>query len=163
MLGRLVGPTPDLEDLVQVTFLEAMRSFAAYRGEASVASWLTRIAVHVACHHLRRGMRRTVPLELIPARDEPRAPRPSPEAELDVARTTARLHQLLDRIKPKKRVAFLLYAVEGYSVEEVAALTGASQTAVKSRLFFARRELQALVKADPALAERARALLGGVP
>ena len=160
-LGRVVGPTPDLEDLVQVTFIEAMRSFAAYRGEASVASWLTRIAVHVAYHHLRRGLRRTVSLELLPAADEPRANRPSPEAELDVLRTTNRLHQLMDSIKPKKRVAFVLYAIEGYTVEEIAAYTGASATAVKSQLFFARRELQALVKADPLLRERAATLLRG--
>ena len=146
---------------MQVTFIEAMKSFPAYRGEASVSSWLTRIAVHVAYRHLRRGVRRTVPLELISASDEPRWPRPSPEGELDAARTAARLHELLDRVKPKKRIAFLLYVVEGHSVEEIAALTGASQTAVKSRLFFARRELQAMVKADPALAERAQLLLGG--
>ena len=162
-LGRLIGPTPDLEDLVQVTFMEAMRSFPAYRGEASVASWLTRIAVHVACHHLRRGVRRTVPLELIPADREPHTGRPAPDVEFDAQRILARLHALLDRIKPKKRIAFMLYVTEGYSIEEIAALTGASQTAVKSQLFFARRELQAMVKADPMLAERARALMGERP
>lgn len=160
VLGRLVGPTPDLEDLVQITFVEAMRSFPAYRGEASLASWVTRIAVHVAWHHLRRGVRRFVSLELLPAESETAALQPAPDGALDSRRTAARLHELLDRIKPKKRIAFLLFVVEGYSVEEIAALTGASRTAVKSRLFFARRELQAMVKNDPVLAEQATALLG---
>lgn len=160
VLGRLVGPTPDLEDLVQVTFIEAIRSFPAYRGEASLASWVTRIAVHVAWHHLRRGVRRFVSLEVVPAAGEAEAPHPGPDGALDSRRTSARLHALLDRIKPKKRIAFLLFVVEGHSVEEIAALTGASRTAVKSRLFFARRELQALVKNDPVLAEQAMTLLG---
>ncbi len=160
VLGRLVGPTPDLEDLVQITFIEAIRSFPAYRGEASLASWVTRIAVHVAWHHLRRGVRRFVSLEVLPAEGETAAPQPAPDGALDSRRTAARLHALLDRIKPKKRIAFLLFVVEGHSVEEIAALTGASRTAVKSRLFFARRELQALVKNDPVLAEQATALLG---
>jgi RNA polymerase sigma-70 factor (ECF subfamily) len=162
VISRLIGPTPDLEDLVQATFIEAIRSFPAYRGEASVASWVTRIAIHVSYHHLRKGVRRFVPLEVLPAdSEEERGHVPAPDGELDTRRVTARLHGLLDRIKPKKRIAFVLYAIEGYTVEEIAAYTGASSTAVKSQLFFARRELQALVKADPVLAERAAALLGG--
>lgn len=161
VLGRLVGPTPDLEDLVQMTFVEAIRSFPSYRGEASMSSWLTRIGIHVAYHHLRRGVRRFVPLEALPASEEQVSPATSPDVELDSRRVAARLHETLDKIKPKKRIAFLLYAIEGHSVEEIAAFTGASRTAVKSRLFFARRELQALVQQDPVLAGRAAALLGG--
>jgi RNA polymerase sigma-70 factor (ECF subfamily) len=158
VLGRVVGPTPDLEDLVQATFVEALRSFARYRGEASMATWVTRIAVHVAHHHLRRGVRRVLPLELVP--EEPSSPGAPPDDELDARRLQARLHRLLDRVKPKKRIAFVLYVVEGHSVEEVAALMGASRTATKSRLFFARRELQAMVKRDPVLRARALSLLG---
>jgi RNA polymerase sigma-70 factor (ECF subfamily) len=149
VLVRLVGPSPDLEDLVQTTFLEALRSLARYRGEASLATWVTRIGVHVAYHHLRRGARRPAPLELVA--DLISDGEPEPGERLDERRLRARLYQLLDRIKPKKRIALLLYVVEGHSVEEVAALTGASRTAVKSRLFFARRELAALVKRDPLL------------
>jgi RNA polymerase sigma-70 factor (ECF subfamily) len=158
VLGRLLGPTPDLEDLVQATFIEAMRSFPRYRGEASMATWVTRIAVHVAHHHLRRGVRRPLPLELVA--DRP-AEAPSPDAELDARRLHAQLYRLLDRIKPKKRIAFLLFVVEGHSVEEIAALTGASRTATKSRLLFARRELQKLVREDGVLAGYAARLLGG--
>lgn len=161
VISRVVGPTPDLEDLVQATFIEAIRSFPAYRGEASMASWVTRIAIHVSYHHLRRGVRRFVSLEVVPAASEQHHPSPTPDGELDGRRVHARLHGLLDRIKPKKRVAFVLYAIEGYTVDEIAAYTGSSATAVKSRLFFARRELQNLVKADPELSERAATLLRG--
>ena len=47
---------------------------------------------------------------------------------------------------PKKRVAFLLYTLDDYSIEEVAALTGASKSATKSRIWFARCELLAMVR-----------------
>lgn len=161
VISRVVGPTPDLEDLVQATFIEAIRSFPAYRGEASVASWVTRIAIHVSYHHLRRGVRRFASLEILPLAGDDRHVVPGPDGEVDARRVTARLHAMLDKIKPKKRVAFVLYAIEGYTVEEIAAYTGASATAVKSRLFFARRELQCLVKADPDLGERARLLIRG--
>ena len=156
-IGRLVGPTPDLEDLVQTTFIEAMRSFPRFRGEASLATWVTRIAVHVAQHQLRRGLRRNVPLELLPSGDEPKDPARSPEHVSDDREIALRLHAALDKVKPKKRIAFLLFAVEGHSIEEVAALTGSSVAATKSRIWFARRELVAMAKKDPMLREVAHA------
>jgi RNA polymerase sigma-70 factor (ECF subfamily) len=155
---RLIGPTADLEDLVQTTFVEAMKSFPRYRGEANLRTWVTRIAVHVTMQQLRRGLRRHVPLELLPSDDEPQDGARSPDRLLDDRRIATRLHALLDQIAPKKRVAFLLYTVEGHSMEEVAAFTGAGLSATKSRIWFARRELVALVRHDPVLRELVGAL-----
>jgi RNA polymerase sigma-70 factor (ECF subfamily) len=160
VIGRLVGPTPDLEDLVQDTFATALRALSSYRGEASLRTWLTSIAVHVAQHHLRAGrLRRHAPLELV---DERQIPSFSWEAEvrLDERRFSTRVHAVLDRLPPKQRIALLLFTVEGRSVEEVAALMGASQTATRSRVFFARRALRALIADDPALTDLATSLLG---
>jgi RNA polymerase sigma-70 factor (ECF subfamily) len=152
VIARLTGPTPDLEDLVQTTFIQAFQSFGRYRGEASLKTWVTRIAVHTALHQLRSGVRRMVPLELVTdGGDEPNdqaAPADQQVADRQLAR---RLHALLDRIAPKKRIAFLLYTVEDYSIEEVAALTEASKAATKSRIWFARRELLAMVRGQPDL------------
>ena len=68
-----------------------------------------------------------------------------------------RVHRALDWLSPKKRIAFLLFAVEGHSIPEVAALMGAGKAATKSRIWFARRELLALARKDPALREMATA------
>src|SRR5947207_1591593 len=66
VICRLIGPTPDLEDLVQTTFAEALANIARFRGEAKVSTWLCKIAVHVAHHHLRaRKVRRHLPIELV--------------------------------------------------------------------------------------------------
>jgi RNA polymerase sigma-70 factor (ECF subfamily) len=160
VITRLVGPTPDLEDLVQATFIEAIQSFGRYRGEASLRTWVTRIAVHVALHHLRSGVRRAVPLELVPDGYEPRDPAPSLERALSDRQLAQQLHTLLDQVAPKKRVAFLLYTVGEYSIDEVAALTGAGVAATKSRIWFARRELLALVRGRADLRDVA-GVLGG--
>jgi RNA polymerase sigma-70 factor (ECF subfamily) len=156
VVGNLVGATPDLEDLVQTTFVEALRSFPRFRGEASLATWITRIAVHIAHRQLRQGVRRHLPLELLPSSEEPRSE--MAVESLDSRRIAPRLHQALDRISPKKRIAFLLYAVEGYSMAEVAAITRAGRAATKARIWFARRELLAAVRQDPVLSELARRL-----
>ncbi|SRR5579871_26813 len=151
VIARLTGPTPDLEDLVQTTFIQAFQSFARFRGEASLKTWVTRIAVHVALHQLRAGVRRALPLELVPESHEPEDPAPPADQEAASRQLARRLHALLDKIAPKKRVAFLLYTVDERSIEEVAALTGSSKAAAKSRIWFARRELLAMVKAQPDL------------
>ena len=148
VIARLTGPTPDLEDLVQTTFIQAFQSFGRYRGEASLKTWVTRIAVHTALHQLRAGLRRTVPLELVPDAALPQAALPPADQEAADKQLARRLHALLDNVAPKKRVAFILYTVEEYSIEEVAALTGASKAATKSRIWFARRELLAMVRAQ---------------
>jgi RNA polymerase sigma-70 factor, ECF subfamily len=146
VIARLVGPTADLPDLVQSTFFEAIQSFDRYRGDASLKTWVTRIAVHVSLNQLRTGVRRNVPLELVPQASEPHDPARAADVQLSEHQLARRLYALLDRVAPKKRVAFLLYTVEGYSVEEVAALTGASRAAAKSRIWFARRELLAAAR-----------------
>src|SRR5262249_50798975 len=100
---------------------------------------------------LRAGVRRHVALELVPALDERPAPIRPADAELSVRELGRRLYDLLDGIAPKKRVAFLLYTIEEYSIEEVAALTGATRAATKSRIWFARRELLAAARNRPEL------------
>jgi RNA polymerase sigma-70 factor, ECF subfamily len=163
VIGRLVGPTPDFEDLVQTTFLEALANIARFRGEAKLSTWLCQIAVHVAHHHLRAGkVRRHVPLELVADGGETSAGLLDPanvDQTIDRRRLALKLHQVLDQIAPKKRIALLLYVVEGRPIEEVAALMKATQTATRSRTFFARRELRKLIGSDAHLRELASALL----
>jgi RNA polymerase sigma-70 factor (ECF subfamily) len=169
VIGRLVGPTPDFEDLVQTTFTEALGNIGRFRGEARLSTWLCSIAVHVAQHHLRAGkVRRHVALELVGG---DRAPAPpalvvdpgGADRTIDGRRLASRLHAVLDRISPRKRIALLLYVMEDRSVEEIAALMGASQTATRSRMYFARRELRKLIRADAELRELAAGLLGARP
>jgi RNA polymerase sigma-70 factor (ECF subfamily) len=148
LLGRLSGPGADLEDLLQATFEAAILAFPRFRGEASVATWLTRIAVRTALHAHRRSRRRAT-LALVRAeRPEPGTP---PDDQADARRKLERLHHHLQGIGVKKRIAFLLHVVEGRSMEEVAALMGASRAATKSRVFWARRELLAAICRDPLL------------
>lgn len=151
-ISRLVGPRADVEDLLQTTFIEAIGSFPRYRGEASVRTWLTRIAVNVVYQHLRRPeRRRRVPLEVVP-REEARADRtPVPERTADHRRRLERIYHHLDSISPKNRVAFVLHVLEGRSIEEVAAMVGAGVAATKSRVFLARVALLGKVRRDPSL------------
>nr|HEX4313216.1 sigma-70 family RNA polymerase sigma factor [Kofleriaceae bacterium] len=151
LVVRLVGPGADAQDLLQDTFAAAIEAFPRFRGEASVRSWLHRIAVHVAHHELRRPRRREIAIDdgdaLAPAGGRA-------DAQLAGAREAERLYAHLGKLDARKRIALVLYVIEGCSVAEIAALMGASQTATKSRLFWARRALLASLRRDPAFAGR---------
>src|SRR5688572_2989550 len=128
LLVRLVGPRADVEDLLQDTFSAAIQAFPRFRGEASVKTWLHRIAVNVAHKYLRSPSHRAQPLD----EEAESAPDETPEARVAREEIARRLYVHLDKLDAKKRVALVLYVLEDLSIAEVAALTGASQTATKS-------------------------------
>lgn len=149
LLARLVGPRADVEDLLQETFAAAIQAFPRFRGDASVRTWLHRIAVNIAHHHLRRSRRhRDVPIDELPAIAA------SSAAEVGMPPDLARrLYEHLDAIEPTKRIALTLHVFEHRSIAEIAALMGASRPATKSRLFWARRALLRRLRKDPRFTE----------
>lgn len=159
-LFRLLGPTPDLPDLTQSVFASAIQSMSRFRGEASFKTWISKIAVYTAHHHLRAGrVRRMVPLASLPP-EQLGVDSRDIDRDIDERRLSLKLHALLDRISAKNRIALLLFGVEGLSASEVAKLMGATEVATRSRVFLARRELRALIDADDELRSAAESLLG---
>lgn len=146
-LTRLVGPGPDREDLLQHVFLELHRALPTFRGDASLTTFLHRITINVAYDHLRRRGRR--PLDYSPdALDELIDGSPTPEERTRRRDELRQVLLLLERLKPDKRIAFVLVAVEGLSLDAAAALVGANTPAVKQRVLHARRELLTLIDRD---------------
>jgi RNA polymerase sigma-70 factor (ECF subfamily) len=154
---RLTNDSPDAEDLTQEVFIRAFRSFAAFRREAAIDTWLYRIATNLVIDRFRRGRRAPqwisqgdgeaddLLAELpAPAREN------DPECAAQVAELQQRVRQAITTLPPKLRVTVVLHDMEGLAYEEVAAALGCPLGTVKSRLFNARamlrRKLQAYVK-----------------
>ena len=156
LLTRIVGPSVEVEDLLQETFAAAITAFPKFRGEASVKTWLHRIAIHVAHQYLRRPRHRRE-VELADADEREGLAGASPEHR-ELAR---RLYEHVEAIDVTKRIALLLYVVAGHSVDEIAALMGAGKAATRSRIMWARRKLMRRMRKDPLFADRA--LFGGEP
>lgn len=149
-LTRVVGPTPERDDLVQQIFLDVFRALPRFRGEAAFSTFLHRIVLNVACEHLERRHRsrgRNQPLDdrqletLI-------APGASPEQQARQRDQLRRLFASLERLSPKRRSAFVLVAVEGLPLDEASTLLGANAAAVKQRVLEARRELAEALERD---------------
>jgi RNA polymerase sigma-70 factor, ECF subfamily len=142
-LTRMIGPVPDRDDLVQQIFLDVYRALPRFRGEARFSTFLHRIVVNVACEHLERVRRQAGRTAALTAEDLDAfaAPDPSPEARARHRQELAQVFARLDQLSPKRRVAFVLVAVEEMPLAEAAALLGATPDAVKQRVREARQEL----------------------
>ena len=151
LLGRMVRRA-DVADLLHEVFVAAIEGFPRFRGEASLRTWLARIAVRVAYDHLRTPLRRA-PATLRLVASDGDALAPAPDAALEDRALSERLVRHLERLSPKNRIALVLVLVEGRSIAEAAGLMQASETATKARVYLGRRALLRHIEADRALRE----------
>lgn len=153
LIRRILGPRQDLEDLVQNTFLETLRALPSYRGESALSTFVAGIAVRVARRAMRPSLvvQKSVPLEGMV--EQTQGAGGGAEARAQEAEALRRVRALLERVAEPKRVAFLLWALGGVEVAEIATIMGASLPATRSRIYYAQRELQAMSERDPYLAE----------
>ena len=139
---RMLGNTGDAEDAAQEAFLRAYRHLNRYDPNRSFATWLLSIASHYCIDRLRK---KRLPTFSIDNEDydwwQPPDPGPTPEAAMVMDEKQLRIRELLDVLVPKDRAAVFLHYWYDYSYEEIAESLAISVSAVKSRLYRARRSL----------------------
>jgi RNA polymerase sigma-70 factor (ECF subfamily) len=144
-LSRILGPIAEREDLTQDVFLALHRALPRFRGDATLSTLIHRIAINRAYEHLRRQARRPATLVDNWFFEEQLSPLASPAVRVAAREDLLQVFACLARIKPKKRIAFLLRVVDGLSFEEIGVLVDASPEAVAKRVQHGQRELDALL------------------
>ncbi len=131
-LCSVLGSGSNIEDLVQETYLSAIRSLPGFRSDASVTVWLLAIARNVCADDVRRR-----------ARDRRLIDKVAKQllVDGDVAHIPVPMNDLLMSINPERREAFLLTQYIGLSYEEVACILQCPIGTVRSRVARARTEL----------------------
>jgi RNA polymerase sigma-70 factor (ECF subfamily) len=141
----------EAEDAVQEAYMRAFAALSSFRGEASLATWLTRITLNEALGRKRKA-RPTVGLDALDAVPETSAQIirfPGMDSDSDPERTAAQreirrlLEVAIDGLPEPFRLVFVMRDVEDMSIEETADLTGIRPETVKTRLHRARRMLRA--------------------
>jgi len=135
----------------QETFIKALRSLDHFKGEASFYTWLYRIAVNVAIDLQRREAHRPivgVSDETIEAQEtlQEDLRRADPFRQVRNRELGARVRAAIDELTPEHRAVILLREVEGLSYDEISRVMGCAKGTVMSRLHYARKKLQALLK-----------------
>jgi RNA polymerase sigma-70 factor, ECF subfamily len=137
---RLAADPVVARELTQDTFVKAWEALPRFRAEASLSTWLHRIAVNAMLERRRGEQRRTARVSL--ADDEG-------EGEMDVAgivlapdvATAIDLERAIAALPPGVRRAFVLHDVEGFTHEEIATMTGLAAGTLRAQLFRARQLL----------------------
>jgi RNA polymerase sigma-70 factor, ECF subfamily len=150
---RTSGDPDEAADALQDALVSAFQRADSFRGDAAVTTWLHRIVVN-ACldRHRRRKVRSTEPLpEDLDARAEPsvsgragRSQNDPSDVALDRERRVAVLRALAT-LPIEQRAALVLVDMEGYSIDETAAMLGCAPGTVKSRCSRARARLAPLL------------------
>jgi len=140
MAARVVGDRHLAEDVVQETFVTALRKIHTWRAEGSIEAWLYRIGYRQAIAQLRR--KRDHPIDPVDLVDRA-AIAPGPEEDLLRSELARRIDDAIGVLTPTLRAAFVLRDIEGLPTGEVATALGLSASAVKMRLKRARMALRA--------------------
>ncbi len=142
--ARVGGDRDVTEDLLQATYLEAIRAASSFRGDATLETWLCGIARHRVARHFeaeRRRARLERKLQVIASEPEPRDDDADLTADADV------LIAALGRLTPLHRQVLVLKYLDGSTVERIATELGRTRVQVQSLLQRARsalrRELEA--------------------
>jgi RNA polymerase sigma-70 factor (ECF subfamily) len=133
----------EADDICQEIFVIIYRNLARFRGEARLSTWIYRLATREAIRYARR--RRLVRgLTDLFARDRGR------ELPIDWSESEAGrrhyLRQLLERLPPERRLALVLYEIEGLPVSEIARISDCAENTVWTRLHRARTELEKIAR-----------------
>jgi RNA polymerase sigma-70 factor (ECF subfamily) len=150
---KMCGDAEDAQEVAQETLLAMVRSLRDFRGDATISTWLYTVARSFCIKKRRRTKGAPAQHETLDKAAQERAPAPaaSPEQTLLGREERDAVAAALDHLEPEAREVVVLRDIEGLTAPEVAAVTGLSVAAVKSRLHRARQ----------ALRERLLAVVGG--
>ena len=146
---KILGDTQDAEDVLQETFIKALRSISNFEGRSSLSTWLYRIAVNEALMIIRKHKGDVVSIDEEKVDEEGQAEPVEivdwcclPESELMGAEARGFLDQAIQRLSPALSAVFVLRDIQGLSVRETAEALNISEVAVKTRLLRARMKLR---------------------
>lgn len=152
LVYRMLSAPADLEDVVQEVFVQVFRSLKDFRGQAKFTTWLHRVTVNVVLMHRRSARSRPVLTEEASSDVVADDRQALPDEDAERFERMRAFERLLGRLAEKKRVVFVLHELEGMAPAEIAEVVGAPVLTVRTRLFYARRELEAMLAEEPALA-----------
>jgi RNA polymerase sigma-70 factor (ECF subfamily) len=161
---RMIGPSPEVEDVVQEVFLHVYRSLKSFRGESRFSTWLYRLAVNVSRMHLRKGRSRPRFADVeVPEAPRDGAPLETPDVVVERQERVRTLYRLLETLSEKKREVLVMHDLEGVPAKEIAEIVGVPVLTVRTRLFYARKELYAAMATEPSLAAVMDVLVDQLP
>src|SRR6476469_10145518 len=155
MIYNMVNNEQDAWDLAQYSFLKAWKSIARFRGQSSFYTWIYRIVMNVTIDSLRKKQVRGGGAEFddaIQLKEIDPASRTVPHADalpherMEHNEIRSRIDAAIAQLSPEHRAVILMKEIEDMQYHEIAESLGCSIGTVMSRLFYARKKLQNLLR-----------------
>lgn len=137
-----IGWGTDAEDITQQAFVEAAHSFATFKGESELSTWLYGIAMNLVRNYLSRAPHRRYVFEDDEVLAETASHRPDPSEQLQQTQAVRALQAALDDLPRDMRNVLLLVAYEELSYEDAAMMMSIPVGTVRSRVSRARAMLR---------------------
>jgi RNA polymerase sigma-70 factor (ECF subfamily) len=149
LVYNMTSNREDAEDLVQDVFVKAYAALRHFKGDSSFFTWIYRIAINRTINYVKKRSRLAgvsladmdEAVERDPAYVE-LAARESPVRDIGLAELQIKLNKALQTLSEKHRTVVVLHDIQGVPHDEIAKMIGASPGTVRSRLFYARQQLQ---------------------
>ena len=149
LIYNMTSHREDAEDLVQDVFVKAYQVLGDFKGDASFYTWIYRIAVNRTINYLHKRKRKSAlsldDLDQAVERDADYVAlrsHASPVRDATLSELQNKLNESLQMLSEKHRTVVVLHDIQGIQHDEIARMLGCSEGTVRSRLFYARKELQ---------------------
>jgi len=143
----MLGSGDEAEDVGQETFIRLYRSLARFRGESSLGTYVTRIAINLSLTALKKRKRW---ISRFVSQDETERDLPEaswdPRGELERKEDVRRVREAVERLAPNHRAVVVLRMIDGYSTRETSEILGIPSGTVMSRLARAMERLEREMK-----------------
>jgi RNA polymerase sigma-70 factor (ECF subfamily) len=143
----------DAADLTQDAFIRAFTSIGRFKAKSSFFTWLYRIAVNTTLSHVKRNRMRhffsfeNINLELAPTEIvDLLAHKASGDRSSQLNELQEKLNEALQKLSPKHRTVVVLFEIEGLNHQEIARIMHTSEGTVRSRLHYAKQQLQSFLQ-----------------
>jgi RNA polymerase sigma factor (sigma-70 family) len=141
----------DANDLAQDTFVKAWQALRSFKGDSSFYTWLYRIAVNRTINFLKQRRNKTPHLSLndldVNAENDPDLvaliSHRTPRRDASLTELQERLNRAMLKLSEEHRTVVTLHDIQGLAHDEIARILGCHPGTVRSRLFYARQQLQA--------------------
>ena len=153
LIYHMTSHREDTNDLLQDVFAKAYRSLERFRGHSQFYTWLYSIATNMTLNFLKKRNRRSRAMSLDDLdagleRNEDfialTTPR-SPEKEVGLKELQKKLNEAMQTLSDDHRAVVVMYDIQGLPHAEISRIMGVSEGTIRSRLFYAHRQLQSLL------------------
>ncbi|MCF7668987.1 MAG: sigma-70 family RNA polymerase sigma factor [Verrucomicrobia bacterium] len=142
----------DAGDLTQEVFIKAFHAIKSFKGHSSFFTWLYRIAVNKTINFIKSRKRRSsfslndLNLNLTSSQDlAPLISSKTPHGEMHLNELKIKLNEAMQRLSDTHRMVVTMHDVQGMSHEEISKIMKCNVGTVRSRLYYARQQLQGLL------------------